>query len=124
MTTAEALAVLRKDAEEDRNWRSATAKLAEVLEAALNADASMQACCEKEAPIRASVAALETHSAELQRTILDQQHQIATFAADLAKKKQLEASALAEVRAQRETEEAKLAAVHRELEALKAKLHQ
>ena len=123
MNFAEAVAVLKKDVEEDKNWRSARAKLAEVVEAAMTADASLQACCDKEAQLRASVAALEHHRDELQRTILDQQRQIATFADDLAKKQQLEASTLADVRAQREAEEAKLDAVQHELEALKAKLH-
>jgi hypothetical protein len=41
MNFTEALAVLRKDEEEDRNWRSARSKLTELLTACLAADAEL-----------------------------------------------------------------------------------
>lgn len=122
MHFAEALTILRKDAEEERNWRSARSKIQEVLEAAIQADSSLQACCDKEARSGASVAALETQRDALHRTLLDLQRQVSTCDATLAEKKQDEAAALAEVRAQRQAEDSKLADVRTQLAELKTKL--
>lgn len=60
MTTAEALTILRKDAEEERNWRSARAKLTEVLEAATAAHTGLEPVTKQKAALESDVAALRT----------------------------------------------------------------
>ena len=65
-----ALAILKKDEEEERNWRSARAKLAEVLTAAIAADGALEPVRKQQQQLDADVAALRTAF-----TTLDQDYQ-------------------------------------------------
>ncbi|TKB72530.1 MAG: hypothetical protein E8D46_13040 [Nitrospira sp.] len=58
MNFNQALAVLKKDEEEERNWRSARAKLADVLESAMAAHTALETVTKQKAELEADVAAL------------------------------------------------------------------
>ncbi len=123
MTVSESLVVLRKDAEEDNNWRSARTKMIEVLESLQSAESRLQAIVTDEANLRASCATLNQQRDDLNATMIDLRGKIARFADDLAEKQKLEQAALADVRAAREAEEQKLADVQEKLGALKKQLN-
>ena len=60
MNFNQALAVLKKDEEEERNWRSARAKLTEVLESAIAAHTALEPVMQQKAALESDVAALRT----------------------------------------------------------------
>jgi hypothetical protein len=60
MNFNQALAVLKKDEEEERNWRSARAKLADVLESAMAAHTALEPVTQQKAALEYDVAALRT----------------------------------------------------------------
>ena len=70
MNVHEALAVLRKDEEEDRNWRSARSKLTELLTACVAAEATERTLTQRHASLESDVAtsraALSTLDADYQ----------------------------------------------------------
>ena len=70
MNFNQALAVLKKDEEEERNWRSARAKLADVLESAMAAHTALEPVTQQKAALESDVAALRVAF-----TKLDQDHQ-------------------------------------------------
>ena len=70
MNFNQALAVLKKDEEEERNWRSARAKLTEVLESAMAAPTALELVTHQKSALEADVAALRTAF-----TTLDQDYQ-------------------------------------------------
>ncbi len=109
-----ALAVLRKDAEEEKNWRSARSKLTEVLEAALTADAKVKSCTR--------LVQLEAQRTELQCEVDEVKRQLKTFAAGLAEKRQVEENTLNETRQAREGEERKLTDTCMKITELKNRL--
>lgn len=93
MTNTEALAVLAKDVEEDKNWRSARSKLTEVLTAAIAADATCHTLTRQHTSLESDIAALRAVFSKLdadyqalqkQYGQLDQEHR--------AKKQQLDAT--------------------------------
>ena len=107
MNFNQALAVLKKDEEEERNWRSARAKLTEVLAAAIAADVALEPVTQQKAALESDVAALRASFAKLdgdfqmlqrRHARLDEEHQakhhaldasLSTARADLAAVEQL-----------------------------------
>jgi chromosome segregation ATPase len=114
MTYDEAITTIRKDIEEEKNWRSARQKMHEVLNAALEAQHEVQSLASK----RALLEVLTTKQATLQRSIDERQAQMDQLDADYSTKKQdLDArlsTARAEVEAAKKLKqdtEAQLAAI-------------
>ena len=60
MNFNQALTILKKDEEEERNWRSARAKLAEVVEAAIAADVALESAKMQKTALESDVAVLRT----------------------------------------------------------------
>ncbi len=107
MNFNQALAVLKKDEEEERNWRSARAKLADVLESAMAANTALEPVTQHKAALESDVAALRASFAKLdgdfqmlqrRHARLDEEHQakqhaleasLSTARADLAAVEQL-----------------------------------
>jgi chromosome segregation ATPase len=65
MNFNQAITILRKDEEEERNWRSARGKLAEVLEAAMAADRALEPVTKQKQALESDVAALRATYAKL-----------------------------------------------------------
>jgi len=119
MTFDEAVTVIRKDIEEENNWRSARQKMQETLNAALEARHEVQQLAAK----RAELTALTNQQAAVQRMIEDRQLQLTGFEADLAVKEQRAQQRLDELDAQIQTKETKLAVAEKRLDDLKNHLH-
>lgn len=93
MTFHQALAILKKDEEEERNWRSARAKLAEVVAAAIEADTALQPVTKQKQALESDVAALRTDVATLNADYQRLQKSYGQLDAEhRARKQQLEAT--------------------------------
>ena len=118
MTFDEAVTVIRKDIEEDNNWRSARSKMHETLNAALAAQHELQ-----QHPAKlAEVAALTTKLAALLQLIEDRQAQLDRLDADYRTKEQAKQHRLTVLDEQIQLKEQKLAGIEARLDKLRLHL--
>ena len=132
MTNQEALAVFVKYEEEEKNWRSARGKLAEVLQTADVAVRTVANMTKQQQELRDSIEKLAAENATLQlanKTERKEQDELlagrkarralATVDQELAQKH----VELQDIDAQIAERSAQLKTIHAELDALKEKLH-
>lgn len=123
MTTSEALSVLLKEAQEERNWRSARAQLIDALTEFAAIEERLANSAGEEAALRRRVAELSATRDELQGVVFTLQAQVNGFDTALAEKRRLEELGLADLRQERQTEEQRLLDIQTQLEAVKNQLN-
>ena len=121
MDFTEALKILRKDEEEDRNWRSARQKLTELLQVAEEAKRTLDKFQQQKEHLEASISHLTTQEANLHRAVTGLKAEVDGYKDKLRVNMQEEERTLAGVRAAREAEEGKLGEARGQFEELKSR---
>jgi len=119
MEIQDAIKVLKKDVEEEKNWRSARLKMIEVLETVDRGAADLAQLEARKRALHEDCARLGAEQTSLQHSVKRLQQEVSGWKADLAAKEKLKAERCCSIDEEIAAKERRLAELNTELRALK-----
>ncbi len=122
MNYANGLKILRKVAEDERNWRSGMQQIEELLQTAEQADHLLRDKARQQADLEENINRLSAEETALQKSVQLLQKEVGGWKADLQEKERIKADRLSELDGQIEAKAQRLAELMAKLEDVRVRV--